>query len=751
MSQAGKFIPVSGPGSGTVTSITFNGGLTSTPDPVTTAGTATIDQTNLTVQDGTVYWDTGTQLLHTTATGTAGQVLTSNGVGVAPTYQSVGGGTVTGLLTQDTHTVTPTAGVIQLSGSGLLNTTGTVGPNTATVNLTNGTNGQVIVGGGANAAWATLAGTQGVTYTTGANSLSIGLVNVPNSALANSSITLSNGNNITVTGSPVSLGGTASFNLTGTTIHTVQLGNAGGSLTSLANGTTGQILSAQTGADPIWASPASSSISITGDTGGALVGAAFTFTGGTTGLKFGGAGSTETLSGTLAVANGGTGATNLTGIVTANNGTGPYTASAVTQHSVLVGGASNLVSSVAVGTTGQVLTGVTGGDPTFQSPAASSISITGNSGGTLTGAAFTFTGGTTGLTFAGAGSTETLGGTLAIANGGTNATSMATTYGVVYYDGTRLVTSGVGTATQVLTSNGAGVAPTFQAAGGGGGITTINGDSGSVTGSTVTIYANSAANNCGQSVKFVNSGTVSTFYITDLTGGNYNTVVGYQAGGSIPFASVGGNCAMGDGVLAALNTSGANWNTVFGSGSLVALTAGVGNTVIGKNAGNNYTGSESSNICIGAFSGGAVSTSNQLHIGSGTGTSNGQLNAAYISGIQGITVIGTAVLVSSSDQLGISVSSRRYKENIEDLGSLSDKVFDLRPVKFNYIVGEDNSQQTGLIAEEVHEVMPSLVVYDKEGLPQTVKYHDLPVLLLNELQKALKRIEALELQLKEKQ
>lgn len=66
---------------------------------------------------------------------------------------------------------------------------------------------------------------------------------------------------------------------------------------------------------------------------------------------------------------------------------------------------------------------------------------------------------------------------VSIADGGTNATSMATTDGVVYYDGTRLVTTAVGTATQVLTSNGPGVAPTFQAAGGGGGGVTGPGSS----------------------------------------------------------------------------------------------------------------------------------------------------------------------------------------------------------------------------------------------------------------------------------
>jgi len=49
-----------------------------------------------------------------------------------------------------------------------------------------------------------------------------------------------------------------------------------------------------------------------------------------------------------------------------------------------------------------------------------------------------------------------------IAEGGTNATSMTDTDGVVYFDGTSLVTTTVGSSTQVLTSNGMGMAPTFQ-------------------------------------------------------------------------------------------------------------------------------------------------------------------------------------------------------------------------------------------------------------------------------------------------
>ncbi len=167
-------VPSSGPGSGTVTSITFNGGLTSTPDPVTTTGTATLDQTNLTVLDGTVYWDTVTKLLHTTATGTAGQVLTSNGAGLAPSYQAAVGG------------------VASVSG----------------------------------------------------------------------------GNNITITGTATN----PIVNVSGLLNHDVVLGNSTGSLTSLANGTTGQVLVATTGGDPSWQT-FNAVTSITGNTGAAQTGA----------------------------------------------------------------------------------------------------------------------------------------------------------------------------------------------------------------------------------------------------------------------------------------------------------------------------------------------------------------------------------------------------------------------------------------------------------------------------------------------
>lgn len=138
---------------------------------------------------------------------------------------------------------------------------------------------------------------------------------------------------------------------------------------------------------------------------------------------------------------------------------------------------------------------ITGGTGITITPTANTITIdssgsgietiTGDSGGALSGSNITFTGGTTGLAFAGSGTTETLGGTLVVANGGTGATTLT---GVLTGNGTSAITanavtqyavllggasnavgevSGVGTSGQVLTSNGAGMNPTWQDAGGG--------------------------------------------------------------------------------------------------------------------------------------------------------------------------------------------------------------------------------------------------------------------------------------------
>ena len=56
--------------------------------------------------------------------------------------------------------------------------------------------------------------------------------------------------------------------------------------------------------------------------------------------------------------------------------------------------------------------------------------------------------------------------------------------------------------------------------------------------------------------------------------------------------------------------------------------------------------------------------------------------------------------------------------------------------------GGEVPPEYGLIAEEVAEVFPDLVVYDEQGQPFTVKYHELAPMLLNEMKKQQRTIEA---------
>ena len=113
-------------------------------------------------------------------------------------------------------------------------------------------------------------------------------------------------------------------------------------------------------------------------------------------------------------------------------------------------------------------------------------------------------------------------------------------------------------------------------------------------------------------------------------------------------------------------------------------------------------------------------------------------------------------MVNSSGVLGTVTSSRRYKEDIQPMADSSSRLFDLRPVTFRYKKPEADGGkpiQFGLIAEEVAEAFPELVVLNSEGEPETVAYHLLPGLLLNELQKehrkALEQAEKIEAMAKE--
>lgn len=88
------------------------------------------------------------------------------------------------------------------------------------------------------------------------------------------------------------------------------------------------------------------------------------------------------------------------------------------------------------------------------------------------------------------------------------------------------------------------------------------------------------------------------------------------------------------------------------------------------------------------------------------------------------------------------------------MGDASGAIFRLRPVTYRYRQSyADGSKPVdyGLIAEEVSEVYPDLVVKGADGQIQTVQYQKLTPMLLNELQKQHRLVEKMEKTLEQQQ
>jgi Chaperone of endosialidase len=94
---------------------------------------------------------------------------------------------------------------------------------------------------------------------------------------------------------------------------------------------------------------------------------------------------------------------------------------------------------------------------------------------------------------------------------------------------------------------------------------------------------------------------------------------------------------------------------------------------------------------------------------------------------------------ATQGQLGVAaVSAERFKTDIALMGSNTAKLEQLRPVTFKLKSEPHGAVQYGLIAEEIAKVYPELVVRDKNGRIDGVRYDELAPMLLNELQKQQK-------------
>jgi len=233
---------------------------------------------------------------------------------------------------------------------------------------------------------------------------------------------------------------------------------------------------------------------------------------------------------------------------------------------------------------------------------------------------------------------------------------------------------------------------------------------------------------------------------TDL---GLSTAVGFQALANATGPGAGFNDALGYQALFNLNAG--VGNVAIGGRALFASTIGSSNVALGNQAGVNIT-TGNQNICIGFGAGlGLTTGSNNIRIGDASSENEddtirigrgGVQTKTIIAGISG-TVIpgGTAVVIGGSDdQLGVTPSSRRFKEEIAPMEKASEAILALKPVTFHYKNDNIKIPQFGLIAEEVAEVNPDLVIRDKNGEIYTVRYDAVNAMLLNEFLKEHKRV-----------
>jgi hypothetical protein len=184
------------------------------------------------------------------------------------------------------------------------------------------------------------------------------------------------------------------------------------------------------------------------------------------------------------------------------------------------------------------------------------------------------------------------------------------------------------------------------------------------------------------------------------------------------------------------NTTG-NANTASGYGALLRNKTGSNNIGLGHYAGEVLT-TGSNNIDIG--NPGVVAESNTIRIGQQANQTD-----TFIAGIHGQTITGSAVFINSAGRLGTVPSSQRFKDNITPIGKLSEALFALEPVTFQYKKELDptGGSQFGLVAEQVAKVNPDLIARDKEGKPYSVRYEQVNAMLLNEFLKEHREVQEL--------
>jgi hypothetical protein len=281
------------------------------------------------------------------------------------------------------------------------------------------------------------------------------------------------------------------------------------------------------------------------------------------------------------------------------------------------------------------------------------------------------------------------------------------------------------------------------------------------------------------------AGSSNTFIGTwagrNKTTGNHNTFLGKFAG---YYSETGSNNTF-IGSEAGRDSRGDD-NTLVGTGAGYDNYDSYGNTFLGKNAGYS-THYGDSNTYIGTDAGKNTDGSRNVFIGNQAGYNEelssdhliiancpddscvliwgnfklgkvgiGKRYPAYTLDVNGKAAVremehvtwGSTCIIqplggdATGGEICKETSSKRYMENIGKFKPDPSLLLQLEPVSFN--CKTTGHQDIGLMAEEVDEVLPDLVVKDGEGRPDLVRYDRIAIYLLEIVKNQQERISALE-------
>lgn len=190
-------------------------------------------------------------------------------------------------------------------------------------------------------------------------------------------------------------------------------------------------------------------------------------------------------------------------------------------------------------------------------------------------------------------------------------------------------------------------------------------------------------------------------------------------------------------------------------GPSASVSNGNFNVVLGDNAKAVFS---SNCIAVGHNSGIGFNAQGGVAIGKGAYVSGGYTNAIAIGTSVIANKVGGFFVLHRADaslslpaawignELVDATSSGRFKENIRDLESVSDKIDLIRPVRFNAKpeFGDAKQEQIGLIAEELFEVYPEFVVLEEDKkTPKGIAFDRMIAVAIKEIQSLRKEVATL--------